>query len=77
MVTKLQLVAKKHRSLFRANRRGMEQTVAEKPHLAQKLVKQHHKLQALGLEVQVTEGGSPTQMLLCPTHSLQGALYLL
>ena len=52
----------------------MEQTMAEKPHLAQKLAKQHHKLQALGLGVQALEGGSLMQMLLCPTHPLQGAL---
>lgn len=56
--------------------RKMEQTIAEKPHLAQKLAKQHQKLHALGLGVQALEGGSHMQMLLCLAHALQGALYL-
>lgn len=54
----------------------MEQTIAEKPHLAQKLAKQHQKLHALGLGVQALEGGSHMHMLLCLAHALQGALYL-
>lgn len=54
----------------------MEQTIAEKLYLAQKLAKQHQKLQALGLGLQALEGGSPMQVLLCLAHALQGALYL-